>query len=147
LELAGAVGADAVIDSSQEDVAARLTALHGSSANALGAPRPATDIYIDAAGAGPVMDTVLAAAKWRAKLVVVAVQKGKVDLSPMLRSELTIVASMGYPTEIFEVTPQLAEHHERFAQLISHRVPLTEVDKAFDLVMSPGAAQKVVVTL
>jgi (R,R)-butanediol dehydrogenase/meso-butanediol dehydrogenase/diacetyl reductase len=147
LELATAVGADAVINSSEEDLAARLTELHGQAFNALGQPRPGTDIYIDAAGAGPVMDAVLAAAKWRAKLVIVAVQKGAVDLSPVLRSELTIVASMGYPTEIFEVTPQLAEHHERFAKLISHRVPLDEVDKAFELVMSPGAAQKVVVTL
>lgn len=148
LDTALAVGADAVIDSSKEDVTARLTELHGPAANALGQPRPGTDIYIDAAGAAAVFNTVLASAKWHAKLVMVAVQKKSddIDLGSMLRSELTLIASQGYPTEIFEVTAEIAEHQERFAKLISHRVPFTEVDKAFRLAMTPGAAEKVVVT-
>ncbi|MEV0179716.1 alcohol dehydrogenase catalytic domain-containing protein [Streptomyces sp. NPDC050625] len=148
LEKALAVGADAVIDSAQEDVTARLTELHGQSANALGQPRPGTDIYVDAAGAAAVFNTVVANAKWHAKLVMVAVQKrgAETDLGGMLRSELTLVASQGYPTEIFEVTPELVEHHERFAKLISHRVPFAEAERAFELALTPGAAEKVVVT-
>jgi 2-desacetyl-2-hydroxyethyl bacteriochlorophyllide A dehydrogenase len=148
LEKALAVGADAVVNSAEEDVAARLTELHGQSANALGQPRPGTDIYIDAAGAAAVFNTVVASARWGAKLVMVAVQKkgADIDLGGMLRSELTLIASQGYPTEIFEVTPELAEHQERFAQLISHRVPFRKVERAFDLVLTPGAAEKVVVT-
>jgi 2-desacetyl-2-hydroxyethyl bacteriochlorophyllide A dehydrogenase len=148
LDTALAVGADAVIDSSKEDVTARLTELHGPAANALGQPRPGTDIYIDAAGAAAVFNTVLASAKWHAKLVMVAVQKKSddIDLGSMLRSELTLIASQGYPTEIFEVTAEIVEHQERFAKLISHRVPFSEVDKAFQLAMTPGAAEKVVVT-
>jgi hypothetical protein len=39
------------------------------------------------------------------------------------------------------------EHWERFAQLISHRVLLSEAERAFDLVLPPGAAEKVIVTL
>jgi hypothetical protein len=35
----------------------------------------------------------------------------------------------------------------RFAQLISHRVPLLKSERAFDLVLPPGAAEKVIVTL
>lgn len=135
LETALAVGADAVINSVTEDVTARLTELHGEAANALGQPRAGTDIYIDAA-------------KWGAKLVMVAVQKkgADIDLGGMLRSELTLIASQGYPTEIFEVTPEIVEHHERFAKLISHRVPFTEAERAFEFAMTPGAAEKVVVT-
>lgn len=148
LEKALAVGADAVIDSAEEDVAARLTELHGQSANALGQPRPGTDIFIDAAGAPVVFNTVVQSAKWHAKLVMVAVQKkGEIDLGGMLRSELTLIASQGYPTEIFEVTPELVEHQERFAKLISHRVPFSEAARAFELALTPGAAEKVVVTL
>ncbi|MFG2133667.1 zinc-binding dehydrogenase [Streptomyces sp. NPDC048751] len=149
LEKALAVGADAVIDSAEEDVTARLTELHGPSANALGQPRPGTDIYIDAAGAPVVFNTVVQSAKWGARLVMVAVQKkgSDIDLGGMLRSELTLIASQGYPTEIFEVTPELVEHQERFATLISHRVPFSEVDRAFELALTPGAAEKVVVTL
>ncbi|MER5795987.1 zinc-binding dehydrogenase [Streptomyces sp. NPDC001980] len=147
LEKALAVGADAVINSAEEDVTARLTELHGQSANALGQPRPGTDVFIDAAGAPAVFNTVVANAKWHARLVMVAVQKkGEIDLGGMLRSELTLVASQGYPTEIFEVTPELVEHHERFAKLISHRVPFADVHRAFELALTPGAAEKVVVT-
>jgi (R,R)-butanediol dehydrogenase/meso-butanediol dehydrogenase/diacetyl reductase len=148
LETALAVGADAVINSATEDVTARLTELHGQGANALGQPRPDTDIYIDAAGAAAVFNTVLASAKWHAVLVMVAVQKKSddIDLGGMLRSELTLVASQGYPTEIFEVTPELAEHQDRFAKLISHRVPFSDVERAFLLARTPGAAEKVVVT-
>jgi (R,R)-butanediol dehydrogenase/meso-butanediol dehydrogenase/diacetyl reductase len=142
------VGADAVIDSSREDVPARLTELHGQGANALGQPRPGTDIYIDAAGAAAVFNTTVACAKWGAKLVMVAVQKksGAIDLGGMLRSELTLIASQGYPTEIFEVTAQLAEHWSRFAKLISHRVPFDDVPRAFELALTPGAAEKIIVT-
>ena len=148
LRTALAVGADAVINSAIENVTERLTELHGQAANALGQPRPGTDIYIDAAGAPAVFQAVVDNAKWHAKLVMVAVQKKSdaIDLGGMLRSELTLIASQGYPTEIFEVTPELVEHHERFAQLISHRVPFAEVDRAFELALTPGAAEKVVVT-
>jgi (R,R)-butanediol dehydrogenase/meso-butanediol dehydrogenase/diacetyl reductase len=132
-----------------EDVAARLTELHGTGANSLGQPRPDTDIYIDAAGVAAVVNTALTSAKWGAKLVTVAVHKKPepIDLGAILRSEMTILGSQGYPTEIFEVTPQLVEHQERFARLISHRVPFSEVDRAFALALTPGAAEKVVVTL
>jgi 2-desacetyl-2-hydroxyethyl bacteriochlorophyllide A dehydrogenase len=149
LEKALAVGADAVINSAEEDVAARLTELHGQSANALGQPRPGTEIFIDAAGVPIVFNTVVDSAKWGAKLVMVAVQKkdSEIDLGGMLRSELTLIASQGYPTEIFEVTPELVEHQERFAKLISHRVPFAEAERAFRLALTPGAAEKVVVTL
>ena len=148
LETALAIGADAVINSRTENVTERLTQLHGQAANALGQPRPGTDIYIDAAGAPAVIQTVVDSAKWKAKLVMVAVQKkgSDIDLGGMLRSELTLIASQGYPTEIFEVTPEIVEHHETFAKLISHRIPFNEVDTAFTLALTPGAAEKVVVT-
>jgi threonine dehydrogenase-like Zn-dependent dehydrogenase len=148
LETALAVGADAVINSATENVTERLTELHGEAANALGQPRAGTDIYIDAAGVPAVFQAAVDSAKWKAKMVMVAVQKKSdaIDLGGMLRSELTLIASQGYPTEIFEVTAELAEHKDRFARLISHQVPFSEVDKAFELALTPGAAEKVVVT-
>ena len=119
LRTALAAGADAVIDSSREDVTSRLAGLHGHGTNALGAPRPDTDIYIDAAGAAAVVNTALRAAKWGARLVTVAVhtKPEPIDLGSMLRSEMTIIASQGYPTEIFEVPPEIAEHQQRFSAL------------------------------
>ena len=65
----------------------------------------------------------------------------------MLRSEMTIIASQGYPTEIFEVTPEIAEHQQRFSRLISHHVPFSAAaGRAFQLALTPGAAEKVIVT-
>jgi (R,R)-butanediol dehydrogenase / meso-butanediol dehydrogenase / diacetyl reductase len=64
----------------------------------------------------------------------------------MLRSEMTIITSQGYPTEIFEVTPEIAEHQQRFSRLISHRVPFSDAGRAFQLALTPGAAGKVIVT-
>ncbi|GGN72657.1 hypothetical protein GCM10011579_050050 [Streptomyces albiflavescens] len=74
----------------------------------------------------------------------VAVQKKSdaVDLGGMPRSELTLIASQGCPTEIFEVTQEIAEHHERFAQLISHRVPFAEAGHAFALTLTPGRPRR-----
>ena len=65
-----------------------------------------------------------------------------IDLGSMLRSETTIIASQGYPTEISEGTQEIAEHQQRFSRLISHRVPFAEANQAFQLALTPGAAEK-----
>ncbi|MET9245725.1 hypothetical protein [Nonomuraea sp. NPDC003709] len=109
LETALAVGRTP-FDSAREDVAARLTELHGQGADSLGRPRPGTDIYIDTAGVAAVVNTALSKAKWGAELVPAA---------------------------------QFVAHQERFARLISHTVPFSEVGRAFDLTLTPGAAEKV----
>ncbi|MCU1524900.1 MAG: oxidoreductase, zinc-binding dehydrogenase family protein [Microbacteriaceae bacterium] len=148
LELALEVGADAVINSAQQDVGKELTKLHGAAMNGVGQPRPATDIYLDAAGVGVVLDTAISNAKLHARLVMVAGhrQPESIDTAAMLMSELTFSASLGYPTEIFEVTEQIAEHADLFAKLISHEIPFTEVERAIQLALTPGAADKIVIT-
>lgn len=148
LEKARAVGADAVINSREEDVVERLSELHGTAATAIGAPRPATDIYLDAAGAPEIIDTALHAAKLGATLGVVALHKKpvSVDFTAALTAEVTIVTAMGYPTEIFEVTDEIAADWQRFAPIISDRVPFSDVRSALERAATPEAAEKVVVT-
>lgn len=142
-----ALGARAVIDPAAENVTKRLIELHGRSKNGLGLPRAGTDVYYDAAGAQSVVDTAIASAKSGARLVIAAVHKKPVtiDTNAMLLSELTLTMSMGYPTEIFETTRDLVENWQRFAPLISHRIPFAEVEHALQLASTPGAADKVVV--
>lgn len=149
LERALALGADAVIDSATEDITARLIDLHGQARNGLGQLRPSTDIYYDAAGVQAVVDASIASAKSGARLVIAGVHKKPVtiDTNAMLLSELTIAMSMGYPTEIFETTKDLVANWERFAPLISHRIPFAEVEHAIRLASTPGAAEKVVVVI
>jgi threonine dehydrogenase-like Zn-dependent dehydrogenase len=148
LEKALAVGADAVVDSAEEDVIARLTELHGAGATAFGQPRAGTDIYLDAAGAAPVLATVFEAAKHHATLGIVAVHKKPVEVpfQDLLASELDIVLSMGYPTEIFEVTEEIADHWEKFATIVSDTFPFSDVEEALTAANTPGRADKVVVT-
>lgn len=149
LDRALAVGADAVIDRATEDVTARLTELHGRSADALGQPRPGTDVYIDAVGTAATFDTVVANARRHARFVLAAARRPPedLDLGGTLRSELTFIAAQGHRTEMFEVTPELIRHQKLFAKIISHRVPYAEVEKAFELASAADAAEKVVVTL
>jgi 2-desacetyl-2-hydroxyethyl bacteriochlorophyllide A dehydrogenase len=149
LEKALAVGADAVINSGEEDVAARLTELHGTGRTAFGKPRAGTDIYLDAAGAPVVIETALANAKHHATIGVVAVHKKPVavDFGAILDAEVNIVTSMGYPTEIFEVTNEIAENWEKFEVIISDRFEFDDAQQALETAATPGAADKVVVTI
>lgn len=149
LDKALAVGADAVINSAEEDVRERLEALHGPGADGIGAPRVGTDVYLDAAGAPEVIDTVLASAKRGATLGVVAVHKQPVplDLTRALAAELNLVMAMGYPTEIFEVTGDIIARPDEYATIISHRFSFDDALAALETATTPGAADKVVITL
>lgn len=107
-----------------------------------------TDIYFDAAGAPAVITTALAAAKSGARLGVVAVHKERVpvDFVNLIGNEITIVGSMGYPNEIFEVTEDLTANWEKYAVIVSHTIPFDDVNDALKIASTPGAADKVVVT-
>ncbi|GAA1972290.1 zinc-binding dehydrogenase [Microbacterium pumilum] len=148
LEKALRVGADAVINSAEEDVVERLKALHGEVPGFMGRPaRPATDVYLDAAGVPSVIHTALEAAKNRAVLTIVAVHKTpvEIDFQQILTSEIDIRMSMGYPTEIFEVTDSIIEFADRYRHIVSDVVPFDHADDALVLASTPGAADKVVV--
>jgi threonine dehydrogenase-like Zn-dependent dehydrogenase len=140
------VGADAVINSADEDVVKRLVELHGPG-ESMFPGKADTDIFLDAAGAPAVIDTALAAAKRGARLSVVAVHKHPVpvDFLNVMSNEITIVGSLGYPEEIFEVTEDLVANWEKYAVIVSHTIPFDNVDEALRTASTPGAADKVVV--
>jgi L-iditol 2-dehydrogenase len=147
LDKALVIGADAVINSATEDVLARLIELHGEG-EAMFPGKAGTDVYLDAAGAKPVVDTALRAAKKGATLCIVGVHKEPVpiELVNVMSNELNILGSIGYPDEIFEVTDDLVANWEKYARIVSHTIPFGEVDEALRLAATPGAADKVVVT-
>lgn len=147
LEKALAVGADAVINSAEEDLAKRLVELHGAG-ESMFPGKAGTDIYYDAAGAPPVINAALGAAKTGARLCVVAVHKEPVpvDFLNIMSNEITIVGSIGYPDEIFEVTHDIIANWEKYAVIVSHTIPFADVGEALLMASTPGAADKVVVT-
>jgi threonine dehydrogenase-like Zn-dependent dehydrogenase len=146
LEKALAVGADAVINSAEEDVATRIVELHGTG-ESMFPGKAGTDIYYDAAGAPAVINAALTAAKTGARLCVVAVHKEPVpvDFLNIMSNEITIVGSIGYPDEIFEITADLVANWEKYAVIVSHTIPFAEVKNALRMASTPGAADKVVV--
>jgi 2-desacetyl-2-hydroxyethyl bacteriochlorophyllide A dehydrogenase len=150
LDKAIQIGADAVINSAEEDVVARLIELHGEGQAGIpgGTGRSGTDIYLDAAGAAAVVNTALTAAKSGATLGIIGVHKEPVpvDFVNIMSNEINIVGSMGYPDEIFEVTKDLVANWEKYALIISHTIGFDKVDDALELASTPGAADKVVVT-
>ena len=148
LEKALRVGADAVINSAEEDVISRLKELHGEAADFLGAVKPATDVYIDAAGVPAVIATALEAVKHRGVLTIIAVHKlpVPVDFLAILPTEVDIRLAMGYPTEIFEVTDAIIEHQDKYANIISDLVPAADVKRGLELAGTPEATDKVVIT-
>lgn len=149
LEKALQLGADAVINSTEEDLVARLVELHGPASDAFGTPGlPGTDVYIDAAGVAPVVNAVLASAKQGARLGVVAIHRTpiEVDFQSLIPKELTIVASMGYEDEFFQVADDLEANWEKYALIVSDLKPFAEVEDAIRLAGTPGATDKVVVT-
>ncbi|WP_246200369.1 zinc-dependent alcohol dehydrogenase [Agromyces allii] len=151
LEKALAIGADAVINSAEEDVKARLIELHGEAPPVVGIrdARPATDVYLDAAGAPVVPTTVFGLVKQGARLVIPAVHKKpvEVDFGGLLTTEISIIMSMGYPTEIFEVTDDLIANWRKYRLIISDRFDIADVQRALEVAATPGAADKVMVTL
>ncbi len=63
-----------------------------------------------------------------------------------MSNEITIVGSMGYPDEIFEVTEDIVANWEKYALIVSHTIAFDQVGEALELAGTPGAADKVVVT-
>lgn len=147
LDKALQIGADAVINSADEDVVARLIELHGAG-DSMYPGKAGTNIYLDAAGVPAVVNTALAAAQKGTTVGVVGVHKEPVpvDLINLMSNEITLLGSMGYPDEIFEVTKDLVANWEKYALIVSHTIPFGSVGEALELAQTPGAADKVVVT-
>ena len=147
LDKAVQIGADAVINSADEDVVQRLVELHGEGQSVFPG-KAGTDIYLDAAGAPAVVDTALAAAKKGATLGIVGIHKAPVPVEfvNVMSNEINIIGCMGYPEEIFQVTKDLVANWEKYALIVSHTIPFGDVGDALELASTPGAADKVVVT-
>ncbi|RZJ97744.1 MAG: zinc-binding dehydrogenase [Novosphingobium sp.] len=142
LERAKALGANAVINPSRENVRERLEELHGT-AKLLNRSAVGTDAFIDAAGAPNILMDVVGMAKFHARLVVTAAVMKPVELNlgTMLTSEMTITTAMGYPTEMPEVVAALPRLKDKIATMISHRLPLSQVLDGLKIAATPESCK------
>lgn len=69
------------------------------------------------------------------------------DFLSIMSNEVTLVGSIGYPTEIFAVTEDLVANWQKYALIISHTVDFADLDDALTLAADPAAADKIIVTM
>ena len=103
-------------------------------------PRQGGHRHLPRRGGRPaVIDAALASAKTGATVGVVAVHKQpvSVDFVTVMSSEVSIVGSMGYPEEFFEVTADLVANWQKYAMIISHAIPFADVATALAKVGTP----------
>lgn len=128
------------------DLSNFLIARHGE-AKLMGMPAPGSDLYFEATGVGAVFNRAVQLPKMGARLVVVGVHKEPVqlDLVNLLIRELTITASMAYPTEFPQVIAMLESGKVDVSPLITHRYPLSQFMDALASARDTSRAVKVLV--
>jgi len=146
LDRARRLGAAAVIDANQEDVAKALGRLHGK-AELFGWPVVQTGLFFEVSGAPPVLPAIVGMAPFHARVVVVAVhqQPVAIDWRMALGKEMTLTTSMAYPDEFPDVIAALADPDFDTAPLVSHEFPLDRFDDALAAARDREGSAKVLV--
>lgn len=129
-------------------LAPHLTERHGSVTNdPLLGEQPATDVFIEATGAGPVFREACAVARKGARIVVVGVhfQPVELDMINLLMKELNITAATQYPVEFPRVLEMLRSGAVDARPMISHHFPLSRFGEAFARAGDRDRALKVMI--
>ena len=128
------------------DLRAQLRGVHGK-ARVMGAPAPASDVYIEATGVGAVFEKLTRLPRVGGRIVVVGVHKAPVrlDLVNLLVREQEIVASLAYPDEFPEVVELLASGRIDPSPLVTHRFSLSQFHEALATARDATRAIKVLV--
>ena len=146
LELARALGADAVVQPDTDDLWAVLRERHGTVATVFG-PMPATEAYVECSGAASVIPDVIANAGTDARLSIAGLHVDDIPTSflQVLTKELTIRGAMEYP-ERFEDAVDLVARLD-LSPMITHRIPLERWDEVMALIAGPPSFAKIMVTM
>lgn len=144
LALARALGAHAALSPAREDVWQAIRARHGE-ARLMGAPMAATDAYVEASGAAPVIGEILQHAKGEARLAVVALHRAPVPVNFLLvmMKQLTLRGAMEYPDDFGQTLSLLARRD--LAPMITHRFPLARFAEALAVARDASASGKVMI--
>lgn len=149
LERARQLGARVTINPSRESLTAAIGEAQGKGER-FGMPFVGTDIVIDAAGSPKALEELLDVAKFRARIVVVALHKKPMPLNlwKMMANEFSISGSIATDRadEFNECLAMLAEGTIDVEPLISHRIGFDRVEEAFQVAANTEQSAKVIVT-
>jgi len=144
LALARALGARATLNPARDDVWKGIRALHGE-APVLGAPMAASDAYVEASGASPLIGEILSNAKAEARVSVVALHRQPVPVSFLLvmMKQLTLRGAMEYTADFSRTLALLGRRD--LAPMITHRFPLARFAEALAVARDAAASGKVMI--
>ncbi|KHK89861.1 zinc-dependent alcohol dehydrogenase [Novosphingobium malaysiense] len=139
------LGAMAVFDPREVPLRDALARHHGT-VPLFRREAPATTHFIEASGA-PVLEEIIALARTRARICVVALHKkpANMDFAQVMTKELTLTGAMGYPRELEDALAMLAQEGFDPEPLISHRFGGADVMDAFAAAADCDNSAKVLV--
>lgn len=146
LEIASKLGARATLNPGSQDAWAGIRELHGTSP-LFGAQMAGSDLYIEASGAGTVIEQVLANAKTNARLSVVGLHRTPIEVNflVVMMKSMTIVGSMAYPDDWSDTLELLMTAD--LSPMITHRFALDDFHEALAVAQQANAGAKVIVTV
>jgi len=144
LEIARKLGARATLVPGSDDVWSAIRDLHGT-ADVYGAKMAGSDFYIEASGAGVVIEEIISNAKSDARLSVVGVHRTPVPINFLLvmMKSLMIVGSIAYPDDWSDTLELLSSAD--LSPMITHRYSLDEFDAALATAQSRDEGAKVMI--
>jgi 2-desacetyl-2-hydroxyethyl bacteriochlorophyllide A dehydrogenase len=144
LELASKLGARAVLNPSRDDVWSALRDLHGTTP-VLGMPMLASNVFIEASGAAPVIGEVVRNARAEARIVVVGLHKAPVEVNflEVMMKELALLGSIAHPEDWNAMLDLLGRRD--LTPMVTHSFPLDRFDEGLAVAMDPSAGGKVMI--
>ena len=145
LAIARELGATLALNAGAGDVWGPIFELHGTE-NWLGfVPCAGTHAYIEASGAPSVIGDIIARARPRARIAVVALHRKPepVDFMSLMGREITLTGSMAYPDDYTQMVRMLSEVD--LSPAITHRFPLARFEEAIDTARDASASGKVII--
>ena len=144
LELAVRLGARAGLNAGSAELWSELKVLHGTT-SMMGMPVVATDIFIEATGAGPAFCQLVSQARGEARIVVVGLHKApvEVNLVDVMMKELDLLGSIAQPADWNRMLDLLARRD--LSAMVTHQFPLAEFQSGFSVAKDPSAGGKVMI--
>lgn len=146
LERARRLGARTVIDVTSTSMTEALATAHGEG-NRLGLRHVDSDVFIDAAGAPQALAEVIAMAKFRARICVIALYRKDcpINLFKVMMNEITLVGSiaLGRHVEFGEAVDMISAGRIDLEPLISHRMPFSRFGEALETARDAAKSAKV----
>ena len=129
------------------DVREFLMEAHGSRSNIHLGEQPSTNFYVEATGSGDVFKEIINMGCNDSRVSVIGVhfEPVKLNLLKLLMTEMTVTASLAYKNEFPAVIEMLASEKLDISAMITHRLPLSDFEKAFSIAGEHEKAVKVMI--